>query len=123
MAKKAPTEKKPQIPAPELKHLRSPTYMEAYATGAFGGFDSQGGFHIIFYSPDRKLDTLGKETQSVVEISHKVKVIMTPTTLKQMASWLNRSIIEYEAKFGKVSEPPVINSKIVGIHPPETMYG
>ncbi len=113
-----------------LEHVRDPKYMEVYATGALGGFDSQGGFHMIFYSPNRKLETLAEGKDQVVEISHKVKVVVTPQTLKHLISWLNRSLAEYEEKFGKLQEPvvpapaPAGGVRIIGgAHPPETMYG
>lgn len=109
---------------PKLEHVRDPKYMEVYATGALGGFDSQGGFHVIFYSPNRKLDTMSGDKQEVVEVSHKVKVVMTPSTLKHVIAWLNKSMDEYEEKFGKLQQPVIIpRARIVGAHPPETMYG
>lgn len=107
----------------ELVHVRDPEYREVYATGALGGFDSQGGFHVIFYSPNRKLETMGTDKQ-VIEVSHKVKVIITPSTLKHILIWLTKSLAEYEEKFGKLQEPIIPpTTKIIGVHPPETMYG
>lgn len=108
---------------PKLEHVRDPQYREIYATGALGGFDSQGGFHLIFYSPNRKLETLGERKEQVVEISHKVKVVVTPSTLKHIIAWLNKSLEDYEAKFGKLQEPILFPKRIIGAHPPETMYG
>ncbi len=120
MAKKAEEEE-----IPKLEHVRDPGYKEIYATGALGGFDSQGGFHIIFYSPNRKLESLGDGKEQIVEVSHKVKVIVTPSTLKHMIAWLNKSLGEYEEKFGKLQEPVPVHPKIriIGTRPPETMYG
>lgn len=114
---------------PKLEHVRDPGYREVYATGALGGFDSQGGFHMIFYSPNRKLESLSNPKEQVVEVSHKVKVIVTPQTLKHLMSWLEKSMSDYEEKFGKVQEPvmppsgPSTTPRIIGAHPPETMYG
>ncbi len=114
-------QKEPELP--KLEHVRDPEYKEIYATGALGGFDSQGGFHIIFYSPNRKLDTIGERKEQVVEVSHKVKIIVTPSTLKHIIVWLNKSLEEYEVKFGKLQEPVLLPKRIIGTHPPETMYG
>lgn len=114
--------KQPELP--KLEHVRDPQYKEIYATGALGGFDSQGGFHIIFYSPNRKLETLSDGKEQVVEVSHKVKVIVTPSTLKHVLVWLTKSLAEYEEKFGKLQEPVLVpKTRIIGAHPPETMYG
>ncbi|MDD5337269.1 MAG: DUF3467 domain-containing protein [Candidatus ainarchaeum sp.] len=122
MPRKASKVKEPQLP--ELVHVRDPDYREVYATGALGVFDSPGGFHITFYSPNRKLETLGREGPQVVEVSHKVKIIVTPATLKHVLLWLTKSLEEYESKFGKLQEPILpTRTSIIGAHPPETMYG
>jgi len=54
------------MPDQKVVHCRDKDFMAVYATGALGGFESQGAFHIIFYAPSVKPETLqGKKENEV----------------------------------------------------------
>ncbi len=108
---------------PKIVHCRDKDFMTVYATGALGGFDSQGAFHMIFYMPSVKPETLqGKKENEVVEVTHLVKVVMTPATLKQLSDWMGKNVQSFEKQFGEV-ETPKEGTVMIGARPPETMYG
>ncbi len=105
----------------KVEHTRDKDFKELYVTGAMGGFDSQGAFHMIFYSPAVKPDTLNKKPdEQVIEIKHTVKVIMTPATLKQLQLWINKNMTELEKKIGPLKAK---YSEEAGMSAPESMYG
>lgn len=109
---------------PKIVHCRDKDFMSVYATGALGGFDSQGAFHMIFYMPAVKPETLsGGKEKEVVEVTHLVKVVVTPATLKQLADWLSKNVQAFEKQFGKLEMPQEGEAPIIGARPPETMYG
>jgi len=108
---------------PVITHVRDKDFREIYATGALGGFDSQGAFHITFYVPAVAPETLSsKPEEQKVEVKHMVKIVVTPTTLKQLSDWMAKNVEIFEKKFGEVKAPEAEES-IIGAVPPETMYG
>ena len=113
----------PKEQEPRVVHTRDKDFREIYATGALGGFDSQGAFHMIFYVPGISPETLaGKPREQVVEVKHMVKVVVTPSTLKQVADWMAKNVETFEKRFGKVKTEETTEA-IIGAKPPETMYG
>jgi hypothetical protein len=108
---------------PKVVHRRDKDFREIYATGALGGFDSQGAFHMIFYVPGISPETLAeKQKEQVVEVKHMIKIVLTPSTLKQVADWMAKNVEIYEKRFGKVKTAEM-EEAIIGAKPPETMYG
>ncbi|MEW5996666.1 MAG: DUF3467 domain-containing protein [Candidatus Micrarchaeota archaeon] len=112
------------MPNPKIVHCRDRDFRTVYATGALGGFDSQGAFHMIFYVPGVKPETLQeKKGGEVVEVTHMVKIVVTPATLKQLSDWLAKNVQMFEKQFGEVEVPKEGEAVIIGAKPPETMYG
>ncbi len=113
------------MPGPKIMHCRDKDFKTIYATGALGGFDSQGAFHIIFYAPSVKPETLhGKKEAEVVEVNHLAKVVVTPATLKQLSDWFAKNMKAFEKQFGEVEAAGGEGETvIIGAKPPETMYG
>lgn len=109
---------------PKVQHVHDQGYKEIYATGAMGGFDSQGAFHITFYMPELKPDTINQPPEKqIVEVKHMVKIILTPASMKQLTEWLNKNIVEFEKKFGQVSQLSKETYPWVRSQPPESMFG
>lgn len=51
-----------------------------------------------------------------------MKVVVTPSTLKQLSDWMSKNVQSFEKQFGEV-ETPKEGTVMIGARPPETMYG
>jgi len=101
---------------------RSPEFKQVYAIGAIGGH-SPYDFRIAFYNDSPKaLVEPGKQV-TVMEREIKVEVILSPLAAKELVTWLDSHIKDYEKIFGEIKKPgmndsgklePSKSSQIVG---------
>jgi hypothetical protein len=101
---------------------RSPEFKQVYAIGAIGGH-SPYDFRIAFYndSPNALMEP-GKQV-TVMEREIKAEVILSPLAAKELVTWLDSHIKDYEKIFGEIKKPgmndssklePSKSSQIVG---------
>jgi len=87
-----------------IEVVRSPDFKQVYAIGAIGGH-SPYDFRIAFYNDSPKgLFESGKQI-TVMERLIGTEVILSPLAAKELATWLNAHIADYEKMFGEIKKP------------------
>jgi hypothetical protein len=76
---------------------KSPNYMEVYATGIEGGPFGPYDFRMNFYEESMEKD---RDGNLFLEKNHKVKVVVSYATAKQLARWINKHLDSYEKNSG-----------------------
>ena len=92
-----------------MEITRSPEFKQVYAIGAIGGH-SPYDFRIAFYndSPKALMDS-GKQI-TVMEREIKSEIILSPLAAKELATWLDSHIKDYEKLFGEIKKPGMQDS-------------
>ena len=92
-----------------MEIIRSPEFKQVYAIGAIGGH-SPYDFRIAFYndSPKALMDS-GKQI-TVMEREIKSEIILSPLAAKELATWLDSHIKDYEKLFGEIKKPGMPDS-------------
>src|SRR5512141_2794547 len=75
--------------------VRSTEFRQVYAIGAVGGH-SPYDFRIAFYNDSPKALIEGGKKMSVMERKIETEIILSPLAAKELASWLNNHIKEFE---------------------------
>lgn len=82
---------------------RSPDYRQVYAIGAIGGH-SPYDFRIAFYNDSPKV-VEGDKNVTVMERKIETEIILSPLAAKELSSWLNGHLQDYEKLFGEIKRP------------------
>jgi hypothetical protein len=92
-----------------MEITRSPEFKQIYAIGAIGGH-SPYDFRIAFYNDSPKaLMESGKQV-TIMEREIKAEVILSPLAAKELATWLDSHIKDYEKLFGEIKKPGMADS-------------
>ncbi|MDM7933812.1 MAG: DUF3467 domain-containing protein [Methanothrix sp.] len=92
---------------------RSPGFRQVYAIGAIGGHGPYD-FRIAFYNDSHKAMVDGEKKVTVIERRIETEVILSPLAAKELASWLNGHIKDYEKVFGEIRRPGSLSQEAVG---------
>jgi hypothetical protein len=84
--------------------IRSPEFKQVYAIGAIGGH-SPYDFRIAFYNDSPKAIREGDKSLTVMERKIETEIILSPLAAKELASWLNGHLQDYEKMFGEIKKP------------------
>jgi hypothetical protein len=87
-----------------LEIIRSPEFRQIYSIGAIGGH-SPYDFRIAFYNDSPKAMVEGGKQITVMERKMDVEVILSPLAAKELATWLNAHLQDYEKVFGEIKKP------------------
>jgi hypothetical protein len=87
-----------------LEIIRSPEFRQVYSIGAIGGH-SPYDFRIAFYNDSPKAMVEGGKQITVMERKMDVEVILSPLAAKELATWLNAHLQDYEKVFGEIKKP------------------
>lgn len=85
---------------------RSPEFRQIYAIGAIGGH-SPYDFRIAFYNDSPKAIMEGDRNVTVMERKIEAEIILSPLAAKELATWLNGHLQDYEKIFGEIKKPGV----------------
>lgn len=85
---------------------RSPEFRQIYAIGAIGGH-SPYDFRIAFYNDSPKAIMEGDKNVTVMERKIEAEIILSPLAAKELATWLNGHLQDYEKIFGEIKKPGV----------------
>ena len=83
---------------------RSPQFRQIYAIGAIGGH-SPYDFRIAFYNDSPKTIAEGGNQMTVMERKIEAEIILSPLAAKELATWLQAHIQDYEKLFGEIKKP------------------
>ena len=85
-------EKKPNEKKIVFEDVMDPDYREYHVSRAWGGFAPDGSFQITLADEYQKPFTEVKGDENDVRMirKHKVRIIMSPPTLKSISEWLNK---------------------------------
>lgn len=83
---------------------RSPQFRQIYAIGAIGGH-SPYDFRIAFYNDSPKTIVEGGNQMTVMERKIEAEIILSPLAAKELATWLQAHIQDYEKLFGEIKKP------------------
>lgn len=83
---------------------RSPQFRQIYAIGAIGGH-SPYDFRIAFYNDSPKTIAEGGNQMTVMERKIEAEIILSPLAAKELATWLDAHIQDYEKIFGEIKKP------------------
>jgi hypothetical protein len=87
-----------------LEIIRSPEFRQVYSIGAIGGH-SPYDFRIAFYNDSPKAMVDGGKQITVMERKMDVEIILSPLAAKELATWLNAHLQDYEKAFGEIKKP------------------
>ena len=87
---------------------RGQQFRQIYAIGAIGGH-SPYDFRIAFYNDSPKTISEGGNQMTVMERKIEAEIILSPLAAKELATWLQAHIQDYEKLFGEIKKP--------GVHP------
>jgi len=87
-----------------MEIIRSPEFKQVYAIGAIGGH-SPYDFRIAFYNDSPKALVEGEKHVTVMERKIETEIILSPLAAKELATWLNSHIQDYERLFGEIKKP------------------
>lgn len=93
----------PRIMEVSVEITRSPDYRQVYAIGAIGGH-SPYDFRIAFYNDSPKV-VEGDKNVTVMERKIETEIILSPLAAKELSSWLNGHLQDYEKLFGEIKRP------------------
>jgi len=83
---------------------RSSQFKQIYAIGAIGGH-SPYDFRIAFYNDSPKAIAEGGNQMTVMERKIETEIILSPLAAKELATWLQAHIQDYEKLFGEIKKP------------------
>ncbi len=83
---------------------RSQEFRQVYAIGASGGH-SPYDFRSAFYNDSPKAIMEGENQMTVMERKIEAEIILSPLAAKELATWLNSHIQDYEKLFGEIKKP------------------
>ncbi len=83
---------------------RSPQFRQIYAIGAIGG-NSPYDFRIAFYNDSPKAIAEGGNQMTVMERKIEAEIILSPLAAKELSTWLQAHIQDYEKLFGEIKKP------------------
>ncbi len=92
-----------------IEIMRSPDFKQIYAIGAIGGH-SPYDFRIAFYNDSPKALMEGNKNVTVMERKIETEIILSPLAAKELATWLNDHIKDYEKLFGEIKRPGATGS-------------
>jgi hypothetical protein len=87
-----------------IEITRSSDFRQIYAIGAIGGH-SPYDFRIAFYNDSPRAFVEGGKQITVMERKIETEVILSPLAAKELATWLNTHINDYEKLFGEIQKP------------------
>jgi hypothetical protein len=87
-----------------LEIIRAPEFRQIYSIGAIGGH-SPYDFRIAFYNDSPKVLVEGGKQITLMERKMEVEVILSPLATKELATWLNTHLQDYEKAFGEIKKP------------------
>jgi hypothetical protein len=87
-----------------LEIIRAPEFRQIYSIGAIGGH-SPYDFRIAFYNDSPKVLVEGGKQITLMERKMEVEVILSPLAAKELATWLNTHLQDYEKAFGEIKKP------------------
>jgi hypothetical protein len=87
-----------------MEITRSPDFKQVYAIGAIGGH-SPYDFRIAFYNDSPKALVDSGKQMTVMEREIKIEIILSPLAAKELASWLDSHVNDYEKLFGEIKKP------------------
>jgi hypothetical protein len=87
-----------------MEIIRSPEFKQVYAIGAIGGH-SPYDFRIAFYNDSPKALVEGGKHVTIMERKIETEIILSPLAAKELATWLNTHIQDYERLFGEIKKP------------------
>jgi len=82
---------------------RSKDFRQVYAIGATGGH-SPYDFRLSFFNDSPKSFGDNQELQAI-ERTVETEIILSPSAAKELATWLNSHIRDYENMFGPIIQP------------------
>jgi hypothetical protein len=92
-----------------MEITRSPEFKQVYAIGAIGGH-SPYDFRIAFYNDSPKAFVDSGKQMTVMEREIKTEIILSPLAAKELATWLDSHIKDYEKIFGEIKKPGMPDS-------------
>jgi len=87
-----------------MEIIRSQEFKQIYAIGAIGGH-SPYDFRIAFYNDSPKALVEGGKHVTIMERKIETEIILSPLAAKELATWLNSHIQDYEKLFGEIKKP------------------
>jgi len=98
--------------------IRSLEFRQVYAIGAIIGH-SPYDFRIAFYNDSSKPLIKREKHEITMERKIETKIILSPLAAKEMASWLNSHIQDYERLFGEIKKP---GTQASNVQPSEAIH-
>jgi hypothetical protein len=92
-----------------MEFTRSPEFKQVYAIGAIGGH-SPYDFRIAFYNDSPKVLVDSGKQMTVMEREIKTEIILSPLAAKELATWLDSHLKDYEKLFGEIKKPGMPDS-------------